>query len=254
MRAIWSGYLGFGAISVPIKLYSAVEKDEVKLHRLCRKCGSEIGYVNRCKSCGQEVPFGEWDMGYEVSDKEFMKIPKEVLDSKKPETNENITLFAFIQRDDISPLSITGDHYFIGTNEKKRKNENARIAYQLLNEILKVKKKVGIGKFCARGKENLVMIEPFNGGLLLTKLYYATQIRACNDVFFDENYRIDSDTLKLAESLIDKYSKFNYEEQKNEYIDMLKRVISGQVPTEIPSTTPKVEESSDIRALLKMSV
>lgn len=256
MRAIWSGSIGFGGVlSFGIKLYTAIEKHQIPLHRMCKSCGGEVGYVNRCKKCNAELASGEWDMGYKVAKDEYVRVPKEKIEEIKVASQENINLFAFLPKNEFNELSITGDHYFIGIAEKKGKNIAARTAYLLLKEVLKRKGLVAVGKLCMRGKESLVIVEPFSKGLILTKTYYADQLRDGEEIFCDnEEISIDEETLELGFKLVSNAKGFVYQEHKDSYIEALNRLIEkGEVTNEELELTP-ARETFDIKALLKASI
>lgn len=252
MRAVWSGTMGFGMLNMPIKLYTAIEKEQIPLHRIC-KCGGEVGYVNRCKRCNAELTSGDWDMGYKVAKDEYIRISKDKIEAIKIASQENINLFAFVPKDEISELSITGDHYFVGIAEKKNINMAARTAYLLLKEVLRRKGLVAVGKLCMRGKENLVIVESFSKGLILTKIYYAEQIREGEEVFFDgDGLKIDEETLELGYKLVSK-AKFRYEEHKDRYAEALRKLIeNGEVTNE--EVTSVRSEIYDLKELLKASI
>jgi len=254
MRAVWSGVISMGLINIPIKLYTAVGKTPIKLSRLSRCCGSPTGNKYYCKECGNEIAYNDWDKGFEVAKGEWVRITQEQIDAIKLPSEESIDLFSFVPVEVINPVWRTGDSYYIGIAEGKGKtNKVGRKAYTLLKQVLDLKGLAGIGKLCVRGKETLVIVESYKRGLLLTKLYFADQIRDDEEVFF-EGVEITPEEEKLGLELVAKLeNKFNYEEHKDEYVEALQRIIEGEPVTEIAEVKPSVK-SDNLVSLLKQSV
>lgn len=241
-----------GLINIPIKLYTAISKQPIKLSRICKECGSPVGYINRCKGCGKELVNGDWDMGYEIEKGSFVRIEKEAIDAIKIESQETIQLFSFIPVEDLNPLSETTDKYFVGIAEKKNVNLAARTAYSLLREVLTVKHIVGIGKLCMRGKESLVSVKPYKQGLVLAKLTYCEQIRDESEVFF-EPIKTGEQEFELASKLVEQYKEFRYEDYKDDYLEALMKLIEGE-PVRVEEKSIAQVGSVDLLEQLKASV
>jgi DNA end-binding protein Ku len=254
MRAVWSGAIGLGMINIPIKLYLAVGKTPIKLSRLSRCCVSQVGNKYYCKGCEREIDYNDWDKGFEIAKGEFVKITQEQIEAVKIPSEESIDLFSFVPVETINPIWRSGDSYYIGIGESKgKKNKVGRKAYTLLKQVLDLKGLAGIGKLCQRGKESLVMVDSYKKGLLLTKLYFAEQIREDEGVFF-EGVEITPEEEKLGLELVEQLeNRFKYEEHRDGYIESLQRIIEGEPITEVVESKKEVHEES-IVALLKQSV
>ncbi|MHC1623004.1 MAG: non-homologous end joining protein Ku [Candidatus Methanospirareceae archaeon] len=230
MRSTWSGSIGFGMVNIPIKLYTAVDKQAVKLSRLCKGCGGQIGYKNVCKGCGKEVEYGDWNKGFEVAKNQFITITQEQIDSIKLPSETTIQITTFVPLRDINVVWLS-DAYYVGVDEKKGKvNSGTRKAYAMLRFALEKQKKVAIGTICMRGKESLVAIRSYNGGLLLSKLHYAEQIRDCTEVFSGlETIALTEKEKDVACQLIESMSdKFDYTSYVDRYADALASLIEGK--------------------------
>lgn len=254
MRAVWSGTIGLGMINIPIKIYTAVGKTPLKLSRLSRCCGSPTGNKYYCKGCGDEMDYNDWDKGFEIAKGEWVRITQDQIDAVKLPSEESIDLFSFVPIEVINPVWRSGDSYYIGIAEGKGKtNKVGRKAYTLLKQVLDIKGLAGIGKLCQRGKETLVAVESYKQGLSLTKLYFAEQIRADEEVFF-EGVAITPEEEKLGLELVARLENgFDFEEHKDSYVEALQRIIEGEPVTELVEAKQDVT-SDNFMAMLKQSV
>lgn len=250
MKAIWSGYIGFGMVNIPIKLYSSTSEERTRLVRLCKDCGSPIGNKYFCKAEEKEKQWNDWDRGYEISDGEYIKITNEQLEAIKLESEVSINIFTFVAKEEIDPLW-EKDRYYVGISEKKDKlSKTARKAYALLREVLKKKGIVGIGKLTIRNSENLVTIAAHKNYLLLTRLYYAENIREFNEVIEAE---ISEQEMALAEKLVESLKKpFDYAEHRDRYEEALQALITGQTVRIAPER--KAPATDDLLAQLQASI
>lgn len=253
MRGIWSGTIGFGMVSIPVKLYTAIGRSP-SLSRMCKKCNSQIGNVYRCKSCKDEPEFGNWNSGYKLDKENYMVVDKDKVDGLKKESQDTIPIVGFVGMDEFSPLWESGDKYFVGIAEKKKSmNVAARTAYVLLKTVLD-HQLVAVGKLTMRGREALVSIRSYRGGLIVTKMVYHEQLRDEEEVFFaTEQITIEPDTLQLASKMIEKLNgNFDYAGFKDEYIQSLMELLNGE-PVEIPEMNPAIA-TDNLQELLKASV
>jgi len=254
MRAVWSGTIGLGMINIPIKVYTAVGKTQIKLSRLSRCCGSPTGNKYYCKGCDNELDYNDWDKGFEIAKGEWVRITQEQIDAVKLPSEESIDLFSFVPVETINPVWRSGDSYYVGIAEGKGKtNKVGRKAYTLLKQVLDIKGLAGMGKLCQRGKETLVTVESYKRGLSLTKLYFAEQIRDDEGVFFD-GVAITPEEEKLGLELVARLENgFNFEEHKDSYVEALQRIIEGEPVTELAEAKQEVT-SDNFMAMLKQSV
>lgn len=254
MRAVWSGTIGLGMVNIPVKLYTTVGKTPIKLSRLSRCCGSQIGYKNYCKACIKDIDYNDWDKGFEVSKGEFVRITQEQIDAIKLPSEESIDLLSFVPIETINPVWRSGDSYYVGIAEGKGKiNKVGRKAYTLLKQVLDLKGIAGVGKLCVRGKETLVLVESYHRGMLLTKLYFAEQVRDDEEAFF-EGVGITPEEEKLGLDLAERLENgFDYVGYKDTYVEALQKIIEGEPVTELAEAKHEVA-SDNLVALLKQSV
>ncbi len=73
-RAMWTGAISFGMVTVPVKLYSAINRKTVRFHQLSSKSGVRIAQKRVDPSTGQEVPYEEIVKGYEIAPDRYVVI------------------------------------------------------------------------------------------------------------------------------------------------------------------------------------
>lgn len=258
-RAIWSGVISFGMVNIPAKLYPAANggDERTKLVRLCKTCNSPVGNAYKCKAEGTEVPYNEWDRGYEVAKGEYVRLTKEQVESVKLTSEGQIEIITFVEPATIHP-TWEKDRYFVGIDEKKEKiSRNARRTFALFHAILKKKGLIAIGKLTLRTNENLVAISAQDKTLLLTRLYYADVVREFEEPALEEAATLTERELTLANTLVEGLKHpFQHEEHKDRYEvalqSLIESVIAGQPIT--ATTLPKAQVGNDLTAALEASV
>jgi len=222
-----------GIVEIPIKLYNAVDKQQISLSGMSKCCGSFVGYKTICKSCGkeltrEEIGKGFWDGAVLTS------VDKEMLEQIKLKTTENIEIVGFIDRDKIDSVLYSGKVYFIGIDEKKDSrtkvvvpNWVARKDYLMLKEALKRSKKVAIGKVVLTHKEEIVAISEWNDILIANVLYFKEQIRDYEELKFD-GVELEKEDIEDSVALVNAMNKVELEKFKDRYIGQLKKIIAGE--------------------------
>src|SRR5215210_3774611 len=148
-RSIWNGTIAFGAVAVPIKLYSATESGTVHFHELHRRDEARIEHRRFCSKEDREVDFKEVVKGYEVTDGEFVVLTKEEVAAADPSRGKVIELEDFVAAAEIDPVYYDRT-YYVGAQD------DGVAAYRLLHAALDKTDRVGIGRFVFHNKEQLV--------------------------------------------------------------------------------------------------
>lgn len=170
-RAIWTGSLSFGLVSVPVGLYSAIEDKTVHFNQLQAGTGDRIRNRRVNERTGEEVEYRDIVKGYEVGSGEYVIVTPEELDAAEPERTRLIDVTDFVDLSEIDPI------YFQRTYYLAPQGDAARRAYALLLEVMAETKKVGIATFVMRNKEYLVAIRPTDDVLALETMFFADEVR-----------------------------------------------------------------------------
>ena len=248
MRAIWSGTISFGLVSVPVRMFTPTESKELRFHFLDRRDLSPIGYEKVSKDSGEVVPPDEIVRGFEIEKGRYVPIEDEDLDRLDIELTHSIDICDFVDLDEIDPIYFRKAYYLLP-------QEGAEKPYRLLVRALEETGKVGIAKVVIRNKQHLAALRPYNGILVLETMYYADEIRQPEAVESDGQVR--KPEVEMAKSLIENLSaEFDPEKYDDTYRKELFELIKAKSKGEdLPE--PKEEDEGevvDLMAALRESV
>ena len=196
-RAIWSGAISFGLVMVPVKVYSAVSRKDVRFNQLHGADGGRIQQKRVCAIDGEEVPYEEIVKGYEIEPGRYVTITPAELDSVAAERTRRIEIEEFVALDDIDPIHWESTYYLAP-------DKTAGKPYALLLAALESTSRVGLGRVVLRSKEYLAAIRPASDALMLSTMLFADEIvpRAAVEEFGEEPAEVSPKELAIAEQLV----------------------------------------------------
>jgi DNA end-binding protein Ku len=251
LRSIWKGHIRFSLVTIPIRVYNAVDTAEsVSFNQIHKDCNGRIGYDKRCKKCNNPVDNDEILKGFQYEPDQYVIFEKDDLDKLKLKSTRVIDIEGFVDASEIDP-TLYDAPYYAGPD-----GEVAAKTYSLLSAALRDSGKMGVGKVVLRDREDVVMIAPKGDGIVLYKMRYPKEIRKIEDVPLVESHKANKDELKLAMSLIDSMttnlSAMKLENKYNEAVrEMVQAKIAGQEIVAIEVQEPEVV---DIMTALKESI
>ncbi len=251
MRSIWMGYIRFSLVTIPIRIYNAVNTEEtIRFNQLHKEDNGPVGYDKKCKKCGKVLSSDEICKGFQFEPEQYVIITPEDLEKIKLKSTKVIDIEGFIDASEVSP-SLYESPYFAGPD-----GPVAAKAYSLLGEALKASRKVGVGKVVLRDREETVMISSLDGGLILYKLRNPDELRKMDDVPQLEKKDVNKDELKLSVSLVETMSTSLKElDLTDHYRDALKELIEAKIAGREVVVAPDEEKPVvDIMAALKQSI
>src|SRR6185295_5812638 len=177
MRSIWKGHIRFSLVTIPIRIYNAVNTEEtIRFNQLHKDDNGPVGYEKKCKKCGKTLSAEEIVKGYQFEPEQYVIVSNDDLTKIKLQSTKVIDIEGFIEASEVSP-SLYESPYYAGPD-----GPVASKAYSLLSEALKASGKVGIGKVVLRDREEVVMIGSQDGGIMLYKLRQPNEVRKMEDV------------------------------------------------------------------------
>ncbi len=253
MRSIWKGHIRFSLVTIPIQIFSAINKgNDISFKQLHNEDKGGIKYMKVCKSCEKEVPYGDIVKGYEYEPDNYVVMEKSDFDAIKLKSNKAIDIEAFVDLDEVHPTLFEAI-YFVGPS-----SEVAKKTFSLFTQTLKKTKKAGVGRIILRDKEDVVLMVPHEGGLIMYKLRYPYEMRSMKDVPDLEEAEVDEAQLKLAETLVDSlvttFDKIDFEDRyRKELLAVVQAKVDGK---EIISISEEEVETPvvDIMSVLKQSI
>ncbi|HEX2217856.1 MAG TPA: Ku protein [Gemmatimonadales bacterium] len=248
-RAIWSGSIGFGMVSIPVKLFGATESKDISFNLLHATCGTRLKQLRWCPTDEREVPWSETVRGYAYAKDQYVTLTDEDFEKLPLPSKHTIELTAFVKEDEIDPVYYERS-YHLAPDERGEK------AYALLIRTLEKKGLTAIATITIRKKEQLCALRPKDGALMLETLYYPDEIRARPEMDLD-NVKITDRELDMAFTLIDLLRKpFDPEEYKDQYREALTQVIDAKLEGREVVESPPSRESKvlDLADALRRSV
>lgn len=251
MRAIWKGHIRFSLVTIPIRMYSAIEsKRSLSFRQLHKDDNGPIGYQKYCKVCEEKVSTSDIIKGYEYESDQYVIIADEDLQKVKLKSTKVIDIEAFVDASEVNP-ALFDSPYFAGPD-----GEVATKAYSLLCQTLKDSNKLGIGKVVLRDRESVVLIAPEGNGLMMYKLRYPNELRSMDDVPDVGAHDADEAQLKLAATLVDSMSKSFVElELEDKYHQAVMEIIEAKIAgQEIVTLAEEEAPVVDIMTALQESI
>ena len=248
-RAIWSGSIGFGMVSIPVKLFGATESKDISFNLLHATCGTRLKQVRWCPTHEQEVPWSETVRGYEYAKDQYVTLTDEDFEKLPLPSKHTIELTAFVKEEEIDPVYYERS-YHLAPDDRGEK------AYALLIRTLEKKGLTAIATITIRKKEQLCALRPKDGSLMLETLYYPDEIRQRPEMDLDK-VKITDRELDMAFTLIDLLRKpFDPEEYADNYREALTQVIDAKLEGREVVEAPPSRESKviDLADALRKSV
>ena len=251
MRAIWKGHIRFSLVTIPVRIYNAVDTDQhISFNQLHKEDNGPIGYEKKCKKCGKVVTNDDIVKGYPYEPERYVIVEKDDLEKVKLKSTKIIEIEGFIDAKDVPP-TLYESPYYAGPD-----GPVAVKAFSLLAATLKETKKMGIGKVVLRDREDVVMITPMENGICLYKLRAPHEVRKISEVPQLDGKVIDKKQLDLAKSLVESMkTTLNKLDLSDKYNDALREMIEAKVEgKQIVRVEEEEKPTVDIMTALKQSI
>ncbi|HJQ40551.1 MAG TPA: Ku protein [Thermoanaerobaculia bacterium] len=226
-RAIATGQIAFGLVSIPVKLFSAAESSErIAFNMLHKDCGSRIQQQLFCPTDERTIDRTETVKGYEFSKGQYVLFTDEELKAMEEKSTQQIDITEFVKSDLIDPIYFNKP-YYLGPDKGGSR------AYQLLAAALKETGRWAVAKYAARGKGYLVCIRPLGKGLVMQQLYYPNELRSIDDLDLGDE-SIKEQELKMAIQLAEMSAsdEFHPEAYRDEVQERVRGLIQRKVEGE----------------------
>ena len=247
---VWKGYLTFGLISIPIRLFAAARSERISLNQLHKVCHTRIRQPQFCPVCNRAVERAEIEKGYEYDKDQYVLIDEKELDKIEPPSAHTMEILEFVRLDEVDPLYFDSSYYVTPEEEGKK-------AYQLLLAAMEESGYAAVAKVTMHQRENIVILRPRAHGLTLHTMYYANEIRPVAEYGHTDKVELKEQEKKLAEQLIESLAApFKPEKYQDQYQSNLRALIAakqkGQEVTE--AAHPQMAPVIDLMEALKKSL
>jgi DNA end-binding protein Ku len=225
-RAIWSGAVTFGLVSIPVKLHAAVVQKEVRFHLLHEKDGSRVRMKRFCEAEDREVAWDEIVKGFEVSRGRYVAITPEELEQRAAKATRTIDIRDFVELADIDPIYYDATYYLVP-------ERTAAKAYRLLLEAMRRTGRVAIGTFVLRTREALCCIRPREDALALSTMSRADEVVSVSALEVPAAAKPAERELAMAEQLVTSLSSpFEPERYPDEYRERVLELVRAKAEGE----------------------
>src|ERR671929_756206 len=211
MRAMWSGAVSFGLVSVPVKLYSATTNHDVRFHQVHAADGGRIKYKRTCAIDGEEVDYADIVKGYETEDGELITLDEEDLDSLPVASGHEIDVIEFVPADQIDPL-LFDKSYYLEPDPKAAK------PYALLREALVQTDRMAVVKVALRQRETLALLRVRDDAIVLQTMLWPDEVREPEFEILRTEVDLRPQEMQMASSLVESLSgDFESDQFEDEY-------------------------------------
>lgn len=252
MRAIWKGHIRFSLVTIPIRVYNAIDAGQTLSFNLLSKEGhNPVSYEKKDKVTGKSLRQEDIVKGFQYEPGQFVIVDDEDFSKVKLKSTRLIDIEGFVKSTEVHPTLFDAP-YFIGPD-----GDVAAKTYALLCKTLKEAGKVGVGRVVLRDRETVVLMTPEKNGMLLYKLRYPNEVRSISEVpQLLEDVKVDKAQIKMAKMLVDSMSKqFVDIEMKDHYQDALRSMIQAKIDgKEIVTIAEEETPVVDIMTALKASI
>jgi DNA end-binding protein Ku len=253
-RAIWKGSISFGLVNIPIGLYPATRREELKFRLLRKSDLSPVNYKRVAEKDGKEVPWNEIVKGYEYEKGKYVVLKEEDFERVDLEATQTVDIQDFVDQEEIDPMYFYKPYYL----EPQKGGDKA---YVLLRDALKDSGKVGIAKVVIKTRQYLAGVKPEDSTLVLELMHFADELADPEKLHVPKKKEVGKREMNMAKSLIDSMSsKWNPEKYKDDYKEALMEVIEEKVESggkeieEKPKKAPKPTKVIDLVSVLQKSL
>ena len=223
MRAIWKGSISFGLVNIPIALYPAVGKEELRFRLLRAKDLSPVNYKRVAEKDGKEVPWDEIVKGYEYEKGKYVVLKDDDFQRVDLEATQTVDIQDFVAQDEIDPMFFYKPYYL----EPQKGGDKA---YVLLRDALLKTGRVGIAKVVIKTRQYLAGVKAEKDVLVLELMHFADELIEADTLKIPKKIEPGKRELEMATALVNSMSsKWEPKKYRDDYREALMEVIEEKV-------------------------
>ena len=253
MRAIWKGAISFGLVNIPVALYSATRREDLKFRLLRSSDLSPVNYKRVAELDGKEVAWQEIVKGYEYEKGKFVVLKEEDFQRVDVEATQTVDIVDFVRMEDVNPVFFYKPYYM----EPEKGGDKA---YVLLREALRESGKLAIAKVVIKTRQHLAAVKPQGHGLMLELMHFADELLDVEEFKVPTATSVGKKEIEMAKALIESMSA---EWQPDKYVDEYKVALEKMIEEKIehgdqmpqkPAHRPKATKVIDLVSVLQESL
>jgi DNA end-binding protein Ku len=219
---VWKGYITFGLITIPVRLFAAARGERVSFHQIHGVCGTRIKQQTFCPHCERVIERSELVKGYEVEKDQYVIVPDEEIKSVAPPSSDNMEILEFVKAEGIDPIYFDASYFMVAEEAGKK-------AYHLLLETMRKSGYSAVAKVTMHQREYTVVVRPNPHGLMLHTMFYPEEVREVPEFGRNDNVTVKPQEVALAEKLVEGLAAdFDPSKYHDEYQERLKQLIEAK--------------------------
>jgi DNA end-binding protein Ku len=248
--SVWTGYLTFGLISMPVRLFSGARGARVSFHMLHRDDNARVKQQLICSEEDKPIDRSDTVKGYEYAKGEYVVIEPDEIKKIEPKTAKAMEILEFVKEDEIDPVYFESSYYLMP-------EEAGRRPYALLSKAMEDTSYLAIAKLTMHNREYTVILRPHKGGLMLHTMYYKDEVKEVES-FGRPDVELKDAEVKVANQLIEALAgPFEPEKYKDTFEENVKALIKAKLEGKAAPTVPKAPKPApvvDLMSALKQSL
>jgi DNA end-binding protein Ku len=254
MRAIWKGAISFGLVNIPIALYPATRREELKFRLLRGKDLSPVNYKRVAEADGKEVPWDDIVKGYEYEKGKFVVLNEADFARVDVEATQTVDITDFVKLEEVNPVFFHKPYYM----EPEKGGDKA---YVLLREALRSSGRIAIAKVVIKTRQYLAAVKPQENGLMLELMHFADELIDVSEFKVPKARDVGKKEREMAEALVASMSaKWDPDKYRDDYKDALEKLIEAKIekgdkePATKLARRPKATNVIDLVSVLQKSL
>lgn len=248
---VWKGFLTFGLISIPVRLFTAARPERVSFNQLSKKTHARVKQQLIDPTTGEVVERSEIVKGYAVGKDQYVLVEDEEIKKVQPSSGDTMEILEFVKIQEVDPLYYDQSYYIVPEEAGKK-------PYYLLVDTMEKSGYVAVAKISMHQREYTIMVRPREGGLTLHTMYYANEIREVPEYGRRGDFEVRPQEIKLAEQLVESLATpFEPKKYTDAYQARLKELIAAKQegkeaqPTEARRLAPVIDLMDALQKSLK---
>jgi DNA end-binding protein Ku len=248
---VWKGFLTFGLISIPVRLFTAARPERVSFNQLSKKTHARVKQQLVDPTTGEVLERSDIVKGYAVGKDQYILVEDEEIKKVQPASGDTMEIQEFVKIQEVDPLYYDQSYYIVPEEAGKK-------PYYLLVDTMEKSGYVAVAKISMHQREYTVMVRPRHGGLTLHTMYYENEIREVPEYGRRGDFEVKPQEIKLAEQLVESLaSPFEPKKYTDSYQARLRELIEAKQqgkeaqPTEAKRLAPVIDLMEALQQSLK---
>lgn len=254
MRSLWKGSISFGLVNIPVSLYPATHREELRFRLLRQSDLSPVNYKRVAEADGREVPWEQIVKGYEYEKGKFVVLKEDDFKRVDIEATQTVDIMDFVELSEVDPMYFQKPYYLVP-------EKGGAPAYRLLHDVLKETQKAGIAKVVIRTRQHLAAVKAMKEALVLEVMHFAEELVDVKELNVPEAKTAPrSREVNMAKALVEQMTEeWDPSRYTDDYTSALMALIKDKIEHggRITTQAPKAKKATnviDLAAVLKQSL